>query len=97
MGTDALLIVTESGKEEERDLDFLPEDTIIALVLLSVSLISLTFSVFLVSVNVIFKLDASLSFSRLISDKRMFQQLFCVGPCCVVLYQTGLHEVVQLA
>ena len=35
MGTDALLIVTESGKEEERDLDFLPEDTITASVLLS--------------------------------------------------------------
>ena len=35
MGTDALLIVKESGKEEERDLDFLPEDTIIASVLLS--------------------------------------------------------------
>ena len=38
MGTDALLIVKESGKEEERDLDFLPEDTIIASVLLSLSL-----------------------------------------------------------
>ena len=33
METDALPTVIESGKEEERDLDFLPEDTIITLVL----------------------------------------------------------------
>ena len=32
MGTDALPIVIESGMEAERDQDFLPEDTIIALV-----------------------------------------------------------------
>ena len=30
MGTDALPIIVEPGKEEKRDLDFLPEDTIIA-------------------------------------------------------------------
>ena len=39
MGTDALLIVIESGKEEERDLDFLLEDAIIASVLSSLSYI----------------------------------------------------------
>ena len=36
--TDALPTVTESGKEKERDLDFRPEDTIIASVLSSFSL-----------------------------------------------------------
>ena len=30
MGTDTLPIVIESGKEEDRDLDFVPEDIIIA-------------------------------------------------------------------
>ena len=33
MGTDALPIVIDSGRKKERDLDSLPEDTIIASVL----------------------------------------------------------------
>ena len=37
-GTDALPVVIESGKEEERALDFLPEDTVVASVLTSLSL-----------------------------------------------------------
>ena len=45
MGTDALPIVTDSGNKEERDLDFLPEDTIIAPVLLSLSLSLFTVNV----------------------------------------------------
>ena len=44
--TDALPTVIESGKEKERDLDFRPEDTIIASVLSS-------FSLSLFSVNLI--------------------------------------------
>ena len=36
--TDAQLTVIKSGKEKERDLDFQPEDTTIASVLLSFSL-----------------------------------------------------------
>ena len=39
MGTDALSIDTESGKEGERDLDFLPEDAIIACRRCSLSLL----------------------------------------------------------
>ena len=38
MGADVLPIAIESGEEEERDLDFLPEDTIIASVLASLRL-----------------------------------------------------------
>ena len=41
-GTDALPTVIESGKGKERDLDFLPEDTIIASVLSSLSLFSIS-------------------------------------------------------
>ena len=37
-GTDAQSTVIKSGKEKERDLDFQPEDTIIASVLSSFSL-----------------------------------------------------------
>ena len=37
-GTDVLPRVRESGKEKERDLEFLPENTIIASVLSSFSL-----------------------------------------------------------
>ena len=37
-GTDAQPTVTKYGKEKERDLDFQPEDTTIASVLLSFSL-----------------------------------------------------------
>ena len=43
MGTDALPIVIEFGKEKEREreLDFLPGDTVIALVLSSLKFVSL--------------------------------------------------------
>ena len=54
VGTDALPIVTDSGKEEERELDFLPEETIIASVVSSLSL-----SVF----TVIHVLTSSMHFS----------------------------------
>jgi len=48
------------------------------------------------SVDMLFELDADLPLSRLIFDKRMFQQLFCARPHCVVLDQTHFNEVVKL-
>jgi hypothetical protein len=56
----------------------------------------LTLSVLLVSVNVVFELDAGLTLSRLVLDEGVFQQLLRVWSCCVVLDQARLHKVVQL-
>ena len=48
------------------------------------------------TVDVLFELDADLTFCRLIFDERMFQKLLRARPHCVVFDQTHLHKVVKL-
>lgn len=50
----------------------------------------------LAPINVVLELDPYLPLGGLVPDKRMLQQLLCVGPLVIVLDQHGLNKAVEL-